>query len=55
MKKIKVAEYIWLDGTKPTDQLRSKAKVITLLENPKVTDFPEWSFGGSSTQQAARQ
>lgn len=52
MKKIKVAEYIWLDGTKPTGQLRSKAKVITLPENPKVTDFPEWSFDGSSTQQA---
>ena len=24
------AEYIWVDGTKPTPQLRSKTKVIEL-------------------------
>jgi len=41
-------EYIWIDGTKPTPQLRGKTKFIT--------DFAErmndWIFDGSSTYQA---
>ena len=37
-------EYVWLDGYKPTQSLRSKVK---------VDDFVDvWSFDGSSTQQA---
>jgi glutamine synthetase len=52
MTKIKVAEYIWLDGTKPTGQLRSKTRVMQLPDSPQISDFPEWSFDGSSTQQA---
>ena len=42
MKKL---EYIWLDGFQPEPSLRSKVK---------VTDGtpPDWSFDGSSTQQA---
>ena len=42
MKKL---EYIWLDGYQPEPSLRSKVK---------VTDGspPDWSFDGSSTQQA---
>lgn len=52
MENIKVVEYIWLDGTKPSGQLRSKSRVLSLPTNPKVKDFPEWSFDGSSTQQA---
>ena len=41
------AEYIWLDGSQPTKQLRSKTKV---LDNDE--DLPEWGFDGSSTEQA---
>lgn len=42
------AEYLWLDGTKPSAQIRSKTKVIADGEAP-----PIWGFDGSSTQQAA--
>jgi glutamine synthetase len=50
MEKIK-AEYIWMDGHKPTAKLRSKTKVI---DGPvtRVEDIPVWSFDGSSTLQA---
>jgi glutamine synthetase len=41
------AEYIWIDGTKPTAKLRSKAKVV-----PEGQEPPIWGFDGSSTQQA---
>jgi glutamine synthetase len=41
------AEYIWVDGQKPTAKLRSKAKVIADGEEP-----PLWAFDGSSTHQA---
>jgi len=45
------AEYIWLDGHKPTQKLRSKTKVIGgSIE--KVEDLPRWGFDGSSTNQA---
>lgn len=45
------AEYIWIDGQKPTAKLRSKTKII---DGPirKVEDLPEWGFDGSSTYQA---
>ncbi|MCB2082211.1 MAG: glutamine synthetase beta-grasp domain-containing protein, partial [Rickettsiales bacterium] len=48
-----LAEYIWLDGNVPVRQMRSKAKIVDVPAEPKVGDFPEWSFDGSSTQQAA--
>jgi glutamine synthetase len=50
MAKIK-AEYIWIDGHRPTSKLRSKTKVI---HGPvsKLEDIPEWGFDGSSTMQA---
>lgn len=50
MTRIK-AEYLWMDGHKPTSKLRSKTKVI---DGP-VTDLsqiPVWGFDGSSTLQA---
>ena len=46
------AEYIWLDGTEPTRQLRSKMRVLNLTDKPIISDFPEWGFDGSSTNQA---
>lgn len=53
MSNFTLAEYIWLDGAVPTRCLRSKARVVNLGSNPKIEDFPEWSFDGSSTNQAA--
>ena len=44
------AEYIWIDGQKPTAKLRSKTKIIDPVKSLK--DFPDWGFDGSSTQQA---
>ena len=47
------AEYIWLDGTKPTALLRSKTRVIEVKGDVvDLNDFPEWGFDGSSTNQA---
>lgn len=46
-------EYIWLDGYKPEPNLRSKTKVINLDSYDGAVDLlPDWSFDGSSTQQA---
>lgn len=46
-----LAEYIWIDGGSPTARVRSKTRVL-----PNDTSFgleyPEWSFDGSSTEQA---
>ncbi|MCB9681790.1 MAG: glutamine synthetase beta-grasp domain-containing protein [Alphaproteobacteria bacterium] len=41
------AEYIWMDGTKPSPLMRSKTKIIPLGEEPGI-----WGFDGSSTNQA---
>lgn len=50
MTKIK-AEYIWIDGHRPTSKLRSKTKI---LDGPitELEQIPEWGFDGSSTMQA---
>ena len=50
MSKIK-AEYIWMDGHVPTQKLRSKTKVLNGPVN-SLEDLPQWSFDGSSTNQA---
>ena len=46
MGRIK-AEYIWMDGHKPTSKLRSKTRIV---DSPvkKLEDLPEWGFDGSS-------
>ena len=44
---MRLAEYIWLDGTEPTPMMRSKTKVLEDTEEP-----PMWGFDGSSTKQA---
>ena len=50
-----IAEYIWLDGDRPTQKLRSKTRILSVPEgqSPELTDFPVWSFDGSSTYQAS--
>lgn len=45
------AEYIWMDGHKPTSKLRSKTKIIE-GSIKDVSQIPEWGFDGSSTMQA---
>ncbi len=45
-------EYIWLDGSVPTQQLRAKTRVADNFSG-KLEDCPEWSFDGSSTNQAS--
>ena len=45
-------EYIWLDGYKPTQSLRSKTLVQTDFGGT-LDDCPMWAFDGSSTEQAA--
>ncbi len=50
MAKFKL-EYIWLDGYKPTQSLRSKTKIVSDFSG-QLSDCEMWSFDGSSTQQA---
>lgn len=50
MSKSKL-EYIWLDGYKPVQSLRSKTKVLSNF-NGELSNVPDWCFDGSSTQQA---
>jgi glutamine synthetase len=50
MSKAKL-EYIWLDGYSPTQNMRSKTKVIEDFSG-KLEDCPIWCFDGSSTRQA---
>ena len=44
-------EYIWLDGYKPTQSLRSKTKIEKDFSG-KLEDCGVWCFDGSSTEQA---
>ncbi len=52
-------KYIWLDGSKPTQSLRSKTKIVNLSSGGNIRSresflykFPDWGFDGSSTEQA---
>ncbi len=45
--------YIWIDGTSPTQTLRSKVKIVPSNKNHLTArDLPQWNFDGSSTYQA---
>jgi len=44
------AEYIWIDGQKPTAKLRSKTKIVDSVKS--LADIPDWGYDGSSTMQA---
>ncbi len=41
------AEYLWIDGTVPTAEIRSKTKILADGETPGI-----WGYDGSSTNQA---
>ena len=45
-------EYIWLDGNDP-QQIRSKVRMVPSSKDDfSIIDAPNWSFDGSSTNQA---
>ena len=44
-------EYIWLDGYAPTQNMRSKTKVVEDFDGT-LESCPIWAFDGSSTRQA---
>ena len=44
-------EYIWLDGYKPIQNLRSKTKIVENFSG-KLEDCENWFFDGSSTEQS---
>lgn len=49
-------EYIWLDGAKPTQKMRSKTRILQVkpgAEKRDLSEFPIWSFDGSSTYQSS--
>ncbi len=48
------AEYIWIDGQRPTAKMRSKTKIIP-DPHGELDQVPEWGFDGSSTHQATTQ
>lgn len=41
------AEYLWIDGTEPTREIRSKTKIMADGDEPGI-----WGYDGSSTNQA---
>ncbi len=41
------AEYLWIDGTEPTREIRGKTKILADGEEPGI-----WGYDGSSTNQA---
>ncbi len=41
------AEYLWIDGSEPTREIRSKTKILADGEDPGL-----WGYDGSSTNQA---
>jgi glutamine synthetase len=45
-------EYIWLDGYFPTQNMRSKTKVVDDFDGT-IEACPVWAFDGSSTMQAS--
>ena len=52
MNRVSAVEYIWLDGTTPTQELRSKTRMLPYSEKMILESLPQWSFDGSSTGQA---
>ncbi len=50
---ISQATYIWIDGSQPSQTLRSKVKIMAHPDGEMAIEhFPEWGFDGSSTYQA---
>jgi glutamine synthetase len=54
IEMLRQAEYIWLDGANPTQQLRSKSRVVKIDDDQclDAAAYPSWGYDGSSTYQA---
>lgn len=52
MPTLGFADYIWLDGSYPTQRVRSKTRTVSVPDRVLARNFPDWSFDGSSTEQA---
>jgi glutamine synthetase len=53
MSKTIRVDYVWLDGYTPIQNMRSKIRILEVDKLPtSAKQLPEWSFDGSSTQQA---
>ncbi|MCA9312604.1 MAG: glutamine synthetase beta-grasp domain-containing protein, partial [Phycisphaerales bacterium] len=52
---MRTAEYIWLDGEQPTQQVRSKSRIVFIDDDVSLEPdaYPSWGFDGSSTYQAS--
>ena len=52
---LRQAEYIWLDGENPTQQVRSKSRVVKIDETNSLdaSAYPVWGYDGSSTYQGS--
>jgi glutamine synthetase len=51
--KLSKVTYIWIDGTDPTQTLRSKTRILEYHGKQfAAKDLPQWNFDGSSTNQA---
>ncbi len=50
-----LAEYLFLDGAVPTQGIRSKTRFIpfNFKKELDLSTFPDWSYDGSSTNQAS--
>ena len=53
-------EYICVDGTTPTPMMRSKTMVLPITKESedeviRLSDFPVWTFDGSSTNQGTTE
>ncbi len=51
MESYTKAQYIWLDGSEPTQKLRGKTRIVE-KKVKDLDDLPDWGFDGSSTNQA---
>ncbi len=51
MESYTKAQYIWLDGSEPTQKLRGKTMIVEKKVN-SLEDLPDWGVDGSSTNQA---
>jgi glutamine synthetase len=52
---VRKAEYIWIDGEQPTQQLRSKTRIVSVEDRLSLDPnaYPSWGYDGSSTYQAS--
>jgi len=48
-------DYIWVDGNKYAARVRSKARVLSLPDEPQIKDYPSWTFDGSLTDQGGNE